>query len=83
MGTPTLPSAMPHFTAEFEMGSGGSMALLSPENWLLIDKVYKTDVWNMSLPLGNQINQRSLWSMRLDELSSSNRNHLKRDLTLL
>ena len=78
MGTPTLPSAMPHFTAEFEMGSGGSMALLSPENWLLIDGVYKTDVWNM-----NQINQRSYGSMRLDELLSSNRNHLKRDLTLL
>ena len=39
MGTPTLPSAMLHFTAEFEMGSGGAIALLSPENWLLKSKV--------------------------------------------
>ena len=29
MGTPTLPSAMHRFTAEFGMGSGGSNALLS------------------------------------------------------
>ena len=29
MGTPTLPSALLHFTSEFGMGSGGSTALLS------------------------------------------------------
>ena len=29
MGTPTLPSALTHFTAEFGMGSGGSTSLLS------------------------------------------------------
>lgn len=29
MGTPTLPSALTHFTSEFGMGSGGSTALLS------------------------------------------------------
>ena len=29
MGTPTLPSALTHFTAEFGMGSGGSTLLLS------------------------------------------------------
>ena len=29
-GTPALPSAMHRFTAEFEMGSGGSNALLPP-----------------------------------------------------
>ena len=49
MGTPTLPSAMLHFTAEFEMGSGGAIALLSPENWLLKSKVQntllKTNIW--------------------------------------
>jgi hypothetical protein len=30
MGTPTLPSAMHHFTAEFGMGSGGTNALMPP-----------------------------------------------------
>ena len=30
MGTPTLPSALHRFTAEFGMGSGGSSALLPP-----------------------------------------------------
>ena len=30
IGTPTLPSAMHRFTAEFGMGSGGSNALLPP-----------------------------------------------------
>ena len=44
MGTPTLPSAMLHFTAEFEMGSGGAIALLSPENWLLKSKVQNTSL---------------------------------------
>ena len=29
MGTPTLPSALLHFTSEFGMESGGSTALLS------------------------------------------------------
>ena len=29
MGTPTLPSALLHFTSEFGMGSGGSTMLLS------------------------------------------------------
>ena len=29
MGTPTLPSALNRFTAEFEMGSGGTNSLLS------------------------------------------------------
>ncbi len=33
MGTPTLPSALSGFTSEFEMGSGGTRSLLSPENW--------------------------------------------------
>jgi len=31
---PTLPSAIIRFTSEFEMGSGGSKFLWSPENWL-------------------------------------------------
>ncbi len=30
MGTPTLSSAMLRFTSEFDMGSGGTKALLSP-----------------------------------------------------
>jgi hypothetical protein len=30
MGTPTLSSALSSFTSEFEMGSGGSRSLLSP-----------------------------------------------------
>ena len=30
MGTPTLPSALKHFTSEFGMGSGGSTLLWSP-----------------------------------------------------
>ena len=29
MGTPTLPSALMHFTSEFGMGSGGPTSLLS------------------------------------------------------
>ena len=29
MGTPTLPSALTHFTSEFGMGSGGATSLLS------------------------------------------------------
>ncbi len=29
MGTPTLPSAILRFTSEFDMGSGGTTALLS------------------------------------------------------
>ena len=29
-GDPKLPSAIRHFTSEFEMGSGGTNALLSP-----------------------------------------------------
>ena len=29
MGTPTLPSALLHFTSEFGMGSGGTTVLLS------------------------------------------------------
>ena len=33
MGNPTLSSALIGFTSEFEMGSGGSQSLLSPENW--------------------------------------------------
>ena len=33
MGNPTLPSALSGFTSEFEMGSGGTRSLLSPENW--------------------------------------------------
>ena len=46
MGTPTLPSAILHFTAEFEMGSGGAIALFSPENWLLEDiAVFKANIW--------------------------------------
>ena len=32
-GTPALPSAQTGFTSEFEMGSGGTQSLLSPENW--------------------------------------------------
>ena len=37
MGTPTLPSALTHFTSEFGMGSGGSMSLLSlSKNVMLI-----------------------------------------------
>ena len=32
-GRPTLSSALTGFTSEFEMGSGGSQSLLSPENW--------------------------------------------------
>ena len=32
MGNPTLPSALFGFTSEFEMGSGGSQMLLSPES---------------------------------------------------
>ena len=31
MGTPTLPSALTHFTSEFGMGSGGTTSLLSPD----------------------------------------------------
>ena len=54
MGTPTLPSAMLHFTSEFEMGSGGSIALLSPENWLL-----RTDYSVLRLTFGN-MNHQSL-----------------------
>ena len=29
----TLPSAQLRFTSEFGMGSGGSIALMSPESW--------------------------------------------------
>ena len=38
MGSPTLPSAMLRFTAEFGMGSGGSKALLPP------GKLVKTEI---------------------------------------
>ncbi len=30
-GIPTLPSALQYFTSEFGMGSGGTIALLSPK----------------------------------------------------
>ncbi len=52
MGTPTLPLAMLHFTAEFEMGSGGAIALLSPENWLL-----RADYSALRLTFGNMNHQ--------------------------
>ena len=38
MGTPTLPSALLHFTSEFGMGSGGSTVLLS------LDKNFYTSI---------------------------------------
>ena len=36
MGTPTLPSALTHFTTEFGMGSGGTMSLLSLDKKITI-----------------------------------------------
>ena len=54
MGTPTLPSAILHFTAEFEMGSGGAIALFSPENWLLKSKV---QILCLRLTFGNMNHQ--------------------------
>ena len=38
MGTPTLPSALLHFTSEFGMGSGGSTALWSLNKTVTISK---------------------------------------------
>ncbi len=42
MGTPTLPSALTHFTTEFGMGSGGTMSLLSSD-----EKRYELSNFNM------------------------------------
>ncbi len=40
MGTPTLPSALLHFTSEFGMGSGGATVLLSlDKNFYLLNFV--------------------------------------------
>ena len=36
MGTPTLPSALTHFTSEFGMGSGGATSLLSLDKNFLV-----------------------------------------------
>ena len=48
MANATLPSALPRFTSEFGMGSGGSTAL-SPPGKLL--QSWKADV-NNDLPIG-------------------------------
>ena len=40
MGTPTLPSALTHFTTEFGMGSGGAMSLLSLDKKVTILKAF-------------------------------------------
>ena len=50
MGTPTLPSALLHFTSEFGMGSGGSTALLSLDKKLLIRKavfIYRSILYSI------------------------------------
>ena len=47
MANATLPSALPRFTSEFGMGSGGSTALWPPGKFL----IQKADV-NNDLPLG-------------------------------
>ena len=50
MGTPTLSSALSSFTSEFEMESGGSHSLLSP-NKPAVTSTYileEETIWNKS-----------------------------------
>ncbi len=46
MGTPTLPSALTHFTSEFGMGSGGTTSLLSPDKKTLLINLLKNELNN-------------------------------------
>jgi hypothetical protein len=44
-GDPTLPSAIHRFTSEFEMGSGGSNALMPPGKLVCMAARASTHVW--------------------------------------
>ena len=58
-GNPTLPSPLTRFTSEFEMGSGGTVSLRSPDiNWLF-RRLGKT-LTNSEKRYHNQIELRTL-----------------------
>lgn len=55
-GDPTLPSALRHFTSEFDMGSGGTTALWPPDKYFLdIDLIFKTPLVLWVKPLGSLV----------------------------
>ena len=63
MGTPTLPSALLHFTSEFGMESGGSTALLSLNKKLVVNALALTNLrklFNTRYLLFNTLCTRSL-----------------------